>query len=619
MPYSKAPAGSVPKRPPPGGPQFSLNPGAVADALADAVSGFGTDEEAVWRELGKIRSQGSWTAVQRAFRDRHPRNCGGDLKRALEDDLNKSEMQRAKSILARNGVSWDDHPHPQPQQPPPQGHPGGYGGSPASYQGASYRAPARHDYQHPVAPPADYDHRDRAPEDRTDAHAFMKREKDGADWLADTRLREFDLYDLLVRGSLIIDGVNYAKYEQARESDERMRLEFLDAIKDDLIGEVGNGVKREDIAIRIYPGQIKAVVLHYDKHRQREKAPALVDAEWSIRVDYAIRTRDSQRQRNIALSLYTTFRSAGGFRGEELKRKYHVLAGTEQFAQDGRVQEITVRCPAVDEAAAEAGEAAGPPALQPCPAAVGATSPPPPQPSPAPHYGYVSAPLQPQQQLPAPYGTQPRHWSDRRHTPVADQWQQRQPQHCAAAMQAAMQPPPAPPLPADTAQQQQLGRDPAQFPPVSHPAYGSNQPLCYADGRGDSTQAPNIASGRTSPLLATVAAGDPQRSLHDRDRELAALAKAIERERMLLRVRSGSLSPSGSQRAAGRRPVHSPRHAPQPPVVGTRPGDVELQSGPQRRQSGHGARGAQPPRGPDDPGWQGEAASEVGSYSTHEF
>eukprot|EP00662_Eupelagonemidae_sp_cell21_P053204 gene53204-16229_t len=85
----------------------------------------------------------------------------------------------------------------------------------------------------------------------------------------DAQQRDFDRYDHVVRGSITVDGVNYAKYEQVRERDEGARARFLDAVKDDFISEVGS---------------IKAVVLHYDAPASdaRHGGPSLVDAEWSI-------------------------------------------------------------------------------------------------------------------------------------------------------------------------------------------------------------------------------------------------------------------------------------------------------------------------------------------------
>ncbi|KAJ9473085.1 hypothetical protein DIPPA_33165 [Diplonema papillatum] len=163
-----------------------------------------------------------------------------------------------------------------------------------------------------------FDINDRAPEDRyqPNCHAAMGKGQQSS--ITDG----FGMYDPVVRGTLHVDGVNYSRYEACKDKPERVGG-FLDALKDDLISEVGNGVRREDIRLRVYPGAIKTVVLHYDDEspvressrtlRQAVGDPRLVDAEWSLKVDYGIRAKDPQRQHNVAVALFSALTSPHGF------------------------------------------------------------------------------------------------------------------------------------------------------------------------------------------------------------------------------------------------------------------------------------------------------------------
>eukprot|EP01062_Namystynia_karyoxenos_P020549 TRINITY_DN17778_c0_g1_i1.p1 TRINITY_DN17778_c0_g1~~TRINITY_DN17778_c0_g1_i1.p1 ORF type:complete len:1108 (+),score=358.57 TRINITY_DN17778_c0_g1_i1:75-3326(+) len=80
---------------------------AAAEALFEAIKGFGTDEDAVWQALGTIRAQEDWGAVLDAFREKYPEDWSGDLRQGLRDDLSESELEKAKGILADNGVQWE--------------------------------------------------------------------------------------------------------------------------------------------------------------------------------------------------------------------------------------------------------------------------------------------------------------------------------------------------------------------------------------------------------------------------------------------------------------------------------------------------------------------------------
>ena len=158
-----------------------------------------------------------------------------------------------------------------------------------------------------------FDDNDRAPEDRFTGQQCRAPQRSG---VADM----FDTYDNVVRGTFHIEGVNYSKYEACKDIPERSNG-FTDAVKDDIISEVGNGVRREDIKLRIYPGAIKTVVLHYDEEGTKQD-PRLVDAEWNLKVDYGIRARDAQRQQNIAMALFSAFTSSYGFSDGKTKFAY---------------------------------------------------------------------------------------------------------------------------------------------------------------------------------------------------------------------------------------------------------------------------------------------------------
>eukprot|EP01063_Lacrimia_lanifica_P036903 TRINITY_DN7439_c0_g1_i1.p1 TRINITY_DN7439_c0_g1~~TRINITY_DN7439_c0_g1_i1.p1 ORF type:complete len:687 (+),score=167.40 TRINITY_DN7439_c0_g1_i1:57-2117(+) len=175
------------------------------------------------------------------------------------------------------------------------------------------------------APPAGlhFDPQDHAPEDRVDRGALTKQCL-GAH--ARQRDLQFDRYDTVVRGSFHIEGVNYSKYEACRNR-PYIADGFADAIRDDIISEVGNGVRRDDVKLRIYPGAIKTVVLHYDEDDDPARSaaaepPRLVDAEWTMKVDYAIRSRDVMRQQNVAVAIYSAFTSSFGFTDEKTRGAY---------------------------------------------------------------------------------------------------------------------------------------------------------------------------------------------------------------------------------------------------------------------------------------------------------
>ena len=155
-----------------------------------------------------------------------------------------------------------------------------------------------------------FDPRDQAPEDSMHGRVECQR-------------GPLDPHAPLVRGSLRLEGVNYARYEGAKVDPDRQRA-FTSAIRDDLISEAGNGVVREDILLRITPGPIKTVVLDYNGAPQaggQPGPPSLVDAEWCIDCEYAISATSEDRQSSIAHTLFEALTS-GDLRMDSAKKAY---------------------------------------------------------------------------------------------------------------------------------------------------------------------------------------------------------------------------------------------------------------------------------------------------------
>ena len=78
-----------------------------ADRLYKAMKGFGTKESAVYKELEGVRSQDEWGEVQGQFRTHYSSFHSGNLVRAIDDELTKSEMQKARDILSKKGIDMD--------------------------------------------------------------------------------------------------------------------------------------------------------------------------------------------------------------------------------------------------------------------------------------------------------------------------------------------------------------------------------------------------------------------------------------------------------------------------------------------------------------------------------
>eukprot|EP01064_Diplonema_japonicum_P017478 TRINITY_DN2559_c6_g1_i1.p1 TRINITY_DN2559_c6_g1~~TRINITY_DN2559_c6_g1_i1.p1 ORF type:complete len:448 (+),score=52.98 TRINITY_DN2559_c6_g1_i1:42-1346(+) len=161
-----------------------------------------------------------------------------------------------------------------------------------------------------------YDSYDKAPEDRLQ--------------LGQVATPEFDATAPVVRGNFCIENVNYSTYEAHRKEKPHYAEKFIDALKDDIISEVGNGVRKDDVVLRVSPGAVKTVVLQYDEGTPQEiqsgewvpEDPKLVNAEWDITVDYAIRARTTNRQQRVAAAMYQALSCNEGLSTYKTKHAY---------------------------------------------------------------------------------------------------------------------------------------------------------------------------------------------------------------------------------------------------------------------------------------------------------
>eukprot|EP01064_Diplonema_japonicum_P025819 TRINITY_DN37252_c0_g1_i1.p1 TRINITY_DN37252_c0_g1~~TRINITY_DN37252_c0_g1_i1.p1 ORF type:complete len:386 (+),score=39.93 TRINITY_DN37252_c0_g1_i1:44-1201(+) len=230
-------------------------------------------------------------------RSRRRSSSSPSRRRRSTHDSERSRRRRSPSKSdSSSGSSRSRSPRATPSRKAPEGFvyskASPYQGSPAD--GRSYPS---------------FDPRDQAPEDRT-LSALNTRGP------LEPRVP-------LVRGSLRLEGVNFARYEGMKVDPERQRA-FTSAIRDDLISEAGNGVVREDILLRLTPGPIKTVVLDYASGVTKDgllNLPSLVDAEWCIDCEYAIAARNEDRQVAIARTLFEAL-SDGDLAMDSTRRAY---------------------------------------------------------------------------------------------------------------------------------------------------------------------------------------------------------------------------------------------------------------------------------------------------------
>lgn len=96
-----------------GGGQVNQDFLPMANAIFDAMDGYGTNEETIETELKKLRSKSDWNALVNAFGTRtissgkwnFQDDFTGNLPECLNDELDSSEIQSVNQILNKIGVS----------------------------------------------------------------------------------------------------------------------------------------------------------------------------------------------------------------------------------------------------------------------------------------------------------------------------------------------------------------------------------------------------------------------------------------------------------------------------------------------------------------------------------
>ena len=81
-----------------------MRPEDVATRLHKAMKGMGTDEDAIFKALGTVRSQKMWLQTAKAFHAAYPSFEAGDVVRALESELSGSDLKRCEEILSASGA-----------------------------------------------------------------------------------------------------------------------------------------------------------------------------------------------------------------------------------------------------------------------------------------------------------------------------------------------------------------------------------------------------------------------------------------------------------------------------------------------------------------------------------
>ena len=80
---------------------------AVAASLHKAMQGLGTDEDRLYSELSKLQTATDWADVRSEFRENFSKFHGGDLRKAIEEELTARELTHARSLLRKKGIRWD--------------------------------------------------------------------------------------------------------------------------------------------------------------------------------------------------------------------------------------------------------------------------------------------------------------------------------------------------------------------------------------------------------------------------------------------------------------------------------------------------------------------------------
>eukprot|EP00755_Sulcionema_specki_P015526 Sspe_Gene.59649::Locus_32774_Transcript_1_1_Confidence_1.000_Length_8035::g.59649::m.59649 len=83
---------------------------AMVHTLYKAMKGLGTSEGKVYGVLSEVQGQEGWERLLRRFREEYPKFHQGDLYRALADELNAKELEKAKGIIEGVGAVWEPPP-----------------------------------------------------------------------------------------------------------------------------------------------------------------------------------------------------------------------------------------------------------------------------------------------------------------------------------------------------------------------------------------------------------------------------------------------------------------------------------------------------------------------------
>eukprot|EP00754_Rhynchopus_humris_P018160 Rhum_TRINITY_DN14594_c17_g1::Rhum_TRINITY_DN14594_c17_g1_i1::g.101513::m.101513/K03165/TOP3; DNA topoisomerase III len=115
--------------------------------LYTAMKGLGTDEDAIYGAMERVRSQAEWEQKRSDFRQRYPQFHDGDLVAAMRSDLTQKEFARCESTLQNKGVVLDPFPQVSSAGPPAVGGAGGRGS-----RGSSPLADTTQPHPYPAQP-----------------------------------------------------------------------------------------------------------------------------------------------------------------------------------------------------------------------------------------------------------------------------------------------------------------------------------------------------------------------------------------------------------------------------------------------------------------------------------
>ena len=260
------------------------------------------------------------------LRDGHPDH---------RDRRDHDSMRRSASLYRSTEVHADDDAHLARISPRRSSGGGGGGGrryviSPRGSGGGGSVGVGR---AHPL-PPAQSP-RNRFPEDR---YGYGAGDVEAYD--EDDLIHPFARRDSVVRGQFVVEGCNYARFESAGQRCEASRRAFTTALRDDIVACVGRGVRRHDIMLRAAPGPVRGIVLEYDDERLAS-SPQMVDADWGIEFEYAIRVRSDAVQKQVGGLLYEALTSEEGLDLQEARHAW--VRYVDEGADPGAIYTLTTQ------------------------------------------------------------------------------------------------------------------------------------------------------------------------------------------------------------------------------------------------------------------------------------